>query len=326
MSPAEAATPAIPYQKLPGDFRGLLRRNTLWLGGDHLLLVDSSRFSETYKRFYLRDIQTIVVRRTPRFALPYYWVLLALAALIGMLIGFTPFRQILFWPPFAVLAGVVIYLYAASMFQSCTCHLITRVNNVELPSLFRLRSAQRFVELMIPRLIAAQGELPADWVERAANLEDVATAANRNPDNPVELLPPGEFSWLNVAVFLLVLIDAGLTWLQLSRNDSTSLSAPNLMNMVALAICATFAIVRLSRQKDGRRLRTLVLCGLLVVAAVTYGSVLIQSFDQQFYHRTYKNMLQYAGMRPLGIIEIIADMVVAIPGLILSFRQKRVTA
>ena len=47
MSPGSSGAPPVPYEKLPGDFRGFPQpRNTLWLGSDHLLMVDSTRFSE----------------------------------------------------------------------------------------------------------------------------------------------------------------------------------------------------------------------------------------------------------------------------------------
>jgi len=318
VSPAgEKAT----YRKLPGDFRGIFRRNSLWLGDDHLLQVDSSRFSETYKRFYLRDIQTIIIRKTQRFVVPYYWLLIVAVASIALLIGLTPFRVWLFWSPVAVIAAVIVYLYVASMFQSCACHVVTRVNKVELKSLFRLRSAQQFVDIVAPRIIAAQGQLPASWVEYSASLEELSTAADRNPDSPIDLLPSGQFSWIAVAVFVFVLVDAGITWMQLRASESTSLTKPNMINMIAMAICATIAIVRLSRQKGSPVLRRLVLAAIFVVAAETYGSVLLQSFDQQFYHETATNPLLYHGMRQLAIGEIIADILVAIPGLILALRQ-----
>ena len=38
--------------------------HTLWLGDDHLLAVQSTGYSEEYTRFYLKDIQAIVSRRT----------------------------------------------------------------------------------------------------------------------------------------------------------------------------------------------------------------------------------------------------------------------
>ena len=57
------------YRKLPGHRRGFLRGASLWLGSDHLLSVKSLRFREEYKRFYLRDVQAIVVAQCPRFHL-----------------------------------------------------------------------------------------------------------------------------------------------------------------------------------------------------------------------------------------------------------------
>jgi hypothetical protein len=312
-----------PYRKLPGDFRGFFRRNTLWLGPDHLLMVDSTRFSETYKRFYLPDIQTIIIRKAPRFVLPYYWLVLAVAALVLLLVGLNPFRQRFFWPAVVILAAVGVYLYVASMFDSCTCHLITRVSKVELASLFRLRSARQFADLVTPRILEVQGQLPEGWVERTTTLADLSTAADPDPDTRVDILPAGTFSWLPVVVFVLVLLDAWLTWLQLRTPGERSLSVPGVTNMIALAACGTIAIVRLSRQKGGTTLRRLVLAALFVVAAVTYGAMIVQSFDQQFYHRTYENVFESPHVRPLAMGEVIGDIAVAIPGLFLAFSQLR---
>ena len=55
------------YRKLPGHRRGFIFGSSVWLGSDHLLLVKSSRFREEYKRFYFRDVQSIVTAASPRF-------------------------------------------------------------------------------------------------------------------------------------------------------------------------------------------------------------------------------------------------------------------
>jgi hypothetical protein len=288
-----------------------------------VLLVDATRFSETYKRFYLRDIQSIIVRKTPRGVIPYYWIVLTFAGFIFGVIGLQSSRPYLFAPAFLIVAAVLVYLYVAGMFQSCNCHLVTRVTNVELPSLFRLRDAQRFVDTIGPRITAVQGELPAGWVERSATLEESSTAADQNPDSPVDLLPPAQFSWTTVLVFLLVLGDAVIAWMQLRANDAGVFSTLNTVNLIVLALAATFSIVRLMRQKASRALRSLVLGGLFVVAAVMYGSMMLQSFDQQFFHQTFKNSLLYTGMRQLAFFEIFADTAVAIPGMVLAFRLKK---
>ena len=37
---------------------------SLWLGTDHLLSIDSTGYTENYKRFYFRDIQAITIEKT----------------------------------------------------------------------------------------------------------------------------------------------------------------------------------------------------------------------------------------------------------------------
>src|ERR1043165_7856356 len=41
-------------------------RSNLWLGKDHILCVETEGYTESYKRFYFRDIQAITLRKTNR--------------------------------------------------------------------------------------------------------------------------------------------------------------------------------------------------------------------------------------------------------------------
>src|SRR5437660_10422801 len=52
------------YRRLPG--RGLVaaQRVQLYQGADHLLQVASTGYSESYRRFYFRDIQAITIQKT----------------------------------------------------------------------------------------------------------------------------------------------------------------------------------------------------------------------------------------------------------------------
>jgi len=61
------------YRRLPG--KGLKRgslisftriRATLYAGKDHLLSVYNSVYEEEYRRYYYKDIQALVIRKTPR--------------------------------------------------------------------------------------------------------------------------------------------------------------------------------------------------------------------------------------------------------------------
>src|SRR5882672_2167773 len=53
-----------PYRRLPGTGSGVFEHVRLYLAADHLLQVSSSGFTETYRRFYLRDIQAIALRES----------------------------------------------------------------------------------------------------------------------------------------------------------------------------------------------------------------------------------------------------------------------
>ena len=53
------------YKRLASN-RGLGKLHSLWLAEDHLLVVESTGYSEEYTRYYLKDIQAIISRRSSR--------------------------------------------------------------------------------------------------------------------------------------------------------------------------------------------------------------------------------------------------------------------
>ncbi|MGA3283774.1 MAG: hypothetical protein ABSD57_04865 [Verrucomicrobiota bacterium] len=167
-----------------------MSRTSLWLGKDHLLCVDSSGYTETYKRFYFRDIQAVILMATRRRAI-WNWVLGApttifLMLLLGTLAGRSNSNTV----------AITIYAVCASVFAlplvinnflgpSCICHLRTAVQAEELPSLNRVHRAHKVLNRIRPFIVAAQGELPPAEIParlRAAAVgsPDSATTA---PDN-----------------------------------------------------------------------------------------------------------------------------------------------
>src|SRR5262252_7141323 len=77
-------------------------RSSLWLGKDHLLVIDSSGYTETYKRFHFRDIQALVLCRTDRW-LYQAVILAALGCFFGLIaiLGSGPVTWV-----FGILAGI----------------------------------------------------------------------------------------------------------------------------------------------------------------------------------------------------------------------------
>ncbi len=53
------------YRKLPGRSAGVVGIASLWLGDDHLLAVTTTFGIERYRRYYYRNIEALLFRRTP---------------------------------------------------------------------------------------------------------------------------------------------------------------------------------------------------------------------------------------------------------------------
>lgn len=129
----------------------------LWAAEDHLLVAHSVGWAEVYKRFFLHDIEAIIIRKTALGA--FYngaWAALALffaliAAQMASLAG--P----LVWSIPAVF--VVGLLVNTAVGPTCECHIRTAVQTERIAALKRLRAARRTMHRVRPLIARAQGEL-----------------------------------------------------------------------------------------------------------------------------------------------------------------------
>lgn len=174
-------------------------RSSLWLGKDHLLCIDTTGYTETYKRFYYRDIQAFFIRKTPS------WLVLALLlGAVGIFFGLIALfggDPIVAWI-FGSLAGVfwLGVLLDLAFGPSSSCHLRTAVQTEELVSLTRVRAARKALRRLEPLIAEAQGQLdPAElpvryreWLtaEPGATSTGVAPVASDASPELVELAPP----------------------------------------------------------------------------------------------------------------------------------------
>ena len=141
-------------------------RMSLWLGPDHLLSVDSSGYSETYKRFYFKDIQAITLYRTKRlqwwnvtvgfFALVFIIAVVLLAP--GPSAPWTA-NDIAGASVLGGIIGLLVLLLSINLISGPTCKtfLRTAVQIEALPSLCRVRKTRRILAKIRPLILAAQG-------------------------------------------------------------------------------------------------------------------------------------------------------------------------
>jgi hypothetical protein len=158
------------YRRLTSMSRiAFVSRSSLWLGKDHLLCIDSNGYTESYKRFYFRDIQAITFMATRR-RLIWNWVLgVPTAIFLALLLGNLGSRQsweqyeIAFYAILASVFGVPL-LINNILGPSCVCHMRTAVQTEELPSLNRLRRARKLLNRIRPFITAAQGALSPEEI------------------------------------------------------------------------------------------------------------------------------------------------------------------
>jgi len=161
------------YQRLSGRSFALSGVASLWIGEGHVLEVVSMMPIERYRRWYLRDVQALVARRSgKRTAWNLAWgiaagLALALAtALLGLAAAQDGQAQIVM-RVFAALSGglallgAVLVLVNTLFGPTCTVFIHTPQAVIELAAPTRQRGFQRLVAQLRP-LLEAEQSFPAD--------------------------------------------------------------------------------------------------------------------------------------------------------------------
>jgi hypothetical protein len=165
------------YIRLPGRAFSMRTRARLYMGKDHLLSVHNAGYTESYKRFYFKDIQAILAQKTTdgvtwsiAFAIgTVAWILMAL------IIDEPVFSFFFGWLP----AGVLLLSFLINVLRGTTCvsYIYTAVTTEKLRSLSRLRNAQRVMNQVRPFIDNAQGRLTDEALsEKVAALTGDSTA------------------------------------------------------------------------------------------------------------------------------------------------------
>jgi len=234
------------YQALPGFVEGHGKWRRLFLGSDHLLLTEQAWCVETYKRFYYRDIQAFVIRRTARRQ-TINIVCLSLVGLLGIIGASIP-----------MFSGGLVFLICAAAFgigslisslkgPTCETHLQTAIQIVELPSLCRLRKAEKALALLRERILQAQGELTTETLAAATASEGLETAAPlaapfAGSSAALPTLKPCDGK-AHRLMFCLLILDGAINGLQFTWHN-VPLSCVSTVVWVAAFGCLLFALFR----------------------------------------------------------------------------------
>jgi len=170
---------------------GVIGNASLWLGPDHLLCVESMIFTEEYKRFYYRDIQAFIIRRTKFRGILGLIILVPLTLFTWGAIGMGYAGDTGGSVFCLIMSGIfgLILLLNFAFGPTVRCYLKSAVQTEELPSLNRLGRARRAIARLRPLIIAAQGQLsPGEIPERMREFNAGKPAQDgvaTNPDPPI---------------------------------------------------------------------------------------------------------------------------------------------
>jgi hypothetical protein len=129
-------------------------RTKLYLGTDHLLLVEQLIFLERYKRFYFRDIQVITLEQSARWIVfGSIWGFLALVAALSFMVHH----------PLAVGAGAFFtalfgfgFVHNLILGPTCVVRLRTAVQTHRLAPLERISNFHQRMATIEPLIREAQ--------------------------------------------------------------------------------------------------------------------------------------------------------------------------
>lgn len=174
----------VQYTRLPGS--GLSRKGgsfiavariscRLWLGDDHLLQVESAGgYSESYKRFYFRDIQTVIIQKTRSWIIANIILGFLTGGFLILAVSTIPQNSPSRWTGDEIAGGIflgsVVFVFGLLLLvnltrgATCRCYLKTAVHLQELSSLRRYRNAQKILARIRPLIESAQGGATAEML------------------------------------------------------------------------------------------------------------------------------------------------------------------
>ena len=227
-----------PYRRLPGKKRSFIGVYTLWSGSDHLLAIDSKGFSEDYKRFYYKDIQAFITRKTN------------LGKIQNVLLGF--FCALFLFSAiktggggaifFGIMFGLCLLLLLINWLLGPTsiCHLQTAVQSERLPSLSRLKTAQKSINRIRPFIDKAQGVLTSEMTREADPRVPTSISTINKHTNEIHRHEPGT---LHTFLYSLLLSDSLFTTMDLFYNHITYTILTTILSM-AIAVIVIIALVK----------------------------------------------------------------------------------
>ena len=301
------------YRRLPGRPFAAISRDSLWLADDHLLLVQSNRFSETYRRYYFGDIQAFTIQRTaPVSPWTFFTGAIAAASLAPGL--FFDFQRSYLW----VMGGLFLAMTLAliGFGPTCACYIQTAVSRQKIGSLRWLRTAERMLRIVQPVIEQLQGSLTPEMAALPSDASGPGAAFAAPPPLPATKQP--ETGWGYEFLFIVLLLDGLHAALGLSQKG-IAMDIAAWVILITEVVCIAWLILRQRRFEVPGAVRALVILALIVTAGFTYAVNFLTALSAQMKSRA----ANYLGYAPLHLIAVAVYGVLGVAGMVLITRYRR---
>lgn len=188
------------YKKFGGRIGNLTSNSFIWLAGDHMLVCEDSQFIEKYKRFYFKDIQALIVKRTINSLITSIVLFILTAGSLWFLAHARKGWNI-FWE---ILAGIEFFILMVNIVkgQSCLTYIQTAVQKERLKGIKRVKRVEKLLKSIGPLIRSFQGEIDPQLFEaQYEGLLEKAQKAQALQPPPIE-----QDSLLHTVLFFVFLI------------------------------------------------------------------------------------------------------------------------
>ena len=282
------------YRKLPGRSRPIFAvadagQQRLWLGPDHILNVRSAWSTESHRQYQLKDIQAITVTGTDR-GRNLNFILGIVAAILSattayLLVGIPGNAFAATLGVIAGLAAAVCVVYLLSNVlqgKTCVCRLYTAVQTQELRSLGRIRTANRFLDIVKPLIDVVQGPVSEEMLQAQEldSLQASQHAKTKKQSTRQENLYHSEGK-VHMALFVLLLF-SGLDVLSLMMFSFPERRILDFSILTAAFAVNVVALIKQNKSDLPGPVRGIAWSSLIVLGIMIYGVAIIASIFYLF--------------------------------------------
>ncbi len=251
---------AIDYKKFSGKKRNFIGTDRIWIGPDHLLMVESTGVSERYKRFFFKDIQAIRILKTKTwlFRLIFVSILFLLTGALGAWAWRGNSQEIVVFP--ALICLVFLYYLIRLLIKgpSCECWIYSSVQKEKIKSVTSVKSGKKLLELLIPQIEALQGTLPAEKIRKERVTAKPSAILKHVSQTPLKKISK---VWHRLSFFLLMIHGVFLA-LTLLFHPPVMLITIGVLGLSVLLL-STIAVVRQAGSDLSRRIKAITITALV---------------------------------------------------------------